>query len=158
MARELFTSWNDLQLAIDRLLALAEHEILIYDGDLSRLKLDSGPRLEHLRRFLQPRRRDCLRIALQETSLLQRNNPHLMRLLADYSGCMTVLETADQLDHLRDSMILVDGRHGLILFDRNQPRSKLLMDENRELEPYRERFEQIWQEGGTPVSATTLGL
>lgn len=158
MARELLTSWGDLQLAVDRLLALAEREILVFDDDLARFKLDDGPRLEHLKRLLQPRRPDCLRIALQKASTLQRSSPRLMRLLADYSGCMTVLETPDHLNHLRDSMLLVDGRHGIVLFDRNQPRSKLLVDETRELEPYLQRFEELWQEGGSPLSATTLGL
>lgn len=158
MARELLTSWDEFQSAVDRLLALAEREIQIYDRDLARLKLDAAPRLEHLKRLLHPRRPDCLRIALQETTLLQSNNPHLIRLLTDHSTGMSVLKTPEQLDHLRDSMILVDGCHGLILFDRNQSRSKLLIDEAQELEPYRQRFEQIWMEGGTPFSATTLGL
>lgn len=158
MARELLTSWGDLQLAVDRLLGLAEREILVFDDDLARFKLDDGPRLEHLKRLLQPRRQDCLRIALQKASTLQRSSPRLMRLLADYSGCMTVLETPEHLNHLRDSMLLVDGRHGIVLFDRNQARLKLLVDETRELEPYLQRFEELWQEGGSPLSATTLGL
>jgi hypothetical protein len=55
-------------------------------------------------------------------------------------------------------MILVDGRHGLVLFERSQPRFKLLVDEAQEIEPYLQRFEQIWLEGGTPFSATALGL
>lgn len=158
MARELLTSWGDFQLAVDRLLALAEREILVYDDDLARFKLEGGPRLDCLKRLLQPRRQNCLRIALQKASTLQRSSPRLMRLLADYSGCMTVLETPDHLNHLRDSMLLVDGRHGIVLFDRNQARLKLLVDETRELEPYLQRFEELWQEGGSPLSATTLGL
>lgn len=158
MARELLTNWGDFQSAIDRLLELAEREILIHDGDLAHLKLDSLPRIEHLIRLLQPRRPDCLRFSLQDTSLLQRNNPRLIRLLTDYSSSIAVLQTPEHLDHQRDSMILVDGRHGLILFERSQPRFKLLIDEAQEIEPYLQRFEQIWLEGGTPFSATTLGL
>lgn len=158
MARELLASWGDVQSALDRLLGLAEREIKIYDGNLERLKLGSSERCEHLRRLLRLRRTDCLRIALQDTTLLRRDNPRLMKLLADYSTGMTVMETADQLAHLRDTMILADDRHGLILFERNQPRSKLVVDEIDELRPYFERFEQIWQEGGSPVGATTLGL
>jgi hypothetical protein len=67
-------------------------------------------------------------------------------------------QTADQLAHLRDSMILVDDAHAVIRFDRDQPRGKLLVDESDEVMPYRRRFEEIWAEGGTPVAATTLGL
>lgn len=158
MARELLTNWGDFQSAIDRLLELAERDILLYDGDLAHLKLDSPPRIEHLKRLLLPRRPDCLRIALQDTSMLHRTNPRLMRLLADYSGSIAVLRTPEHLAHHRDSMILVDGRHGLVLFERSQPRFKLLIDEALEIEPYLQHFEQIWQEGGTPFSVTTLGL
>lgn len=158
MARELLTNWGDFQVAIDRLLELAEREILVYDGDLAHLKLDSAPRIGHLKRLLQPRRQDCLRLSLQDTTLLQRNNPRLIGLMADYTSGIPVLQTPEHLGHRRDSMILVDGRHGLILFERSQPRSKLLIDEMQEIEPYLQCFEQIWQEGGTPFSATTLGL
>ena len=55
-------------------------------------------------------------------------------------------------------MILVDDVHALIRFDRDQPRCKLLVDESDEIMPYRRRFDEIWAEGGIPVSATTLGL
>ncbi|MBS1190990.1 MAG: hypothetical protein H6R10_2782 [Rhodocyclaceae bacterium] len=158
MARELLTSWGEFQSAADRLLALAEREILIYDHDLARLQLDASFRQDYLRRLLQPGRADCLRIALRETALVQRTNPRLMRLLADHPTGMTMVKTPDHLAHLRDAMILVDGRHGLVLFDQDQPRSKLLTDEGEELEPYCQRFEEIRREGGTPVSPTTLGL
>lgn len=158
MARELLTSWGEFQAAIDRLLAIAEREIQIHDGDLSRLKLDTSQRLEHLKRLLHPQRQDRIRIALQETALVQCSNPRMMRLLTDYSSGMTIQETPEHLHQLRDTLMLVDGRHGLVLFERSQPRSKLLIDEPEEIEPYRRRFSEIWQEGGTPLTATSLGL
>lgn len=55
-------------------------------------------------------------------------------------------------------MILVDGRHGLIRFDLEQARSKLLIDETEELHPYYRRFEEIWSEQAEEITATTLGL
>jgi hypothetical protein len=158
MARELLTSWSDFQTGLDRLLAIAEEEILVYDKDLTLVKMEGLPRLEHLKRLLQPQRADRIRIALQDFSMVQRNNPRLMHLLADHSMGMTVVETPGHLGHLRDSLIIADGRHGLVLFDRSQPRSKLLLHEKDEVEPYRRRFEEIWAEGGTRLAATTLGL
>jgi hypothetical protein len=62
------------------------------------------------------------------------------------------------LAHLRDCMIIVDGKHALIRFDRDQARSKLLIDEADELRPYIARFDEIWSAGGEPVRATALGL
>lgn len=158
MARELFTSWGEYQSAIDRLLALAEWEIRIYDQDMIELKLDSSPRLYHLKRLLQANRPDSIQCALRNFEPLKCDCPRLMHLLADYTHGMTIQQTPEHLGHLRDAMILVDGQHGLIRFDREQPRSKLLIGESEELLPYLRRFEEIWNEGGTPLSITTLGL
>lgn len=55
-------------------------------------------------------------------------------------------------------MILVDEKYALIRFERDLPRSKLLIDEPDEVRPYLSRFKEIWAEGGEPVSSTTLGL
>lgn len=158
MARELFNSWGEYQAAIDRVLALAEREIRIYDQDMIGLKLDSPSRLERLTRLLQSNRPDTLQVAVRDSEGLKRDCPRLMQLLTTYTHGMTVQQTPEHLAHLRDAMILIDGRHGLIRFDRDHPRSKLLIDENEELLPYLRRFEEIKSEGGTPLSITTLGL
>ena len=51
MTRELITTWADYQMALDRLLALATRQVMIYDEDLKQLSLD-GARLAHLQRVL----------------------------------------------------------------------------------------------------------
>ena len=158
MSRELFTSWADYQSAIDRLLAMATKRIWIYDEDLGTLHLETTERIEMLKRSLASARHDCLRIALRNTAPLQQRQPLLQRLLAMHSHNSAAQQTPEQLSHLRDSMILVDDEHALIRFDRDQPRSKLLIDEPEEVMPYRRRFEEIWAEGGIPVATTTLGL
>lgn len=158
MSRELFTSWPDYQRAIDRILGLARQRICIYDEDLGRLHLESSERIAMLKAVLSTVRADCLRIALRNTMPLQQRHPILQELLTIYSHNSAVQQTPDQLAHLRDSMILVDDAHALIRFDRDQPRCKLLIEEADEVMPYRRRFDEIWTEGGTPYSTTTLGL
>lgn len=158
MARELFTSWGEYQSALDRLLAMAEQEIRIYDEDLVILKLDAAPRLDQIKRLLKGNRPDTVQVALRNSEPFKHHQPRLLTVFATHAHAMAVQQTPEQLGHLRDSMILVDGRHGLIRFDRDQPRSKLLVDEIEELLPYRRRFEEIWNEGGIVVSPTTLGL
>ena len=158
MSRELFTSWTDYQSAIDHLLSLAAKRIWIYDEDLGMLHLETAERIEMLKRPLASTRQDCLRIALRNTAPLQQRQPLVQRLLAMHSHNSAAQQTPEQLNHLRDSMILVDDVHALIRFDRDQPRSKLLIDEPEEVMPYRRRFEEIWAEGGIPVATTTLGL
>ena len=158
MSRELFTSWSDYQIAIDRVLSLAHKRICIYDEDLVQLHFESPARIAILKLVLSEEKHDCLRIALRNSASLQQHQPLLRNLLKTFSHNSAVQQTPEQLGHLRDSIILVDDAHALIRFDRDQARGKLLIDESDEVMPYRRRFEEIWTEGGTPVSATTLGL
>lgn len=158
MSRELFNTWTDYQAAVDRALALATNHICIYDEDLGLLRLETPERLGALRRPFAASGGDCLRIALRNVAPLQQRHPLLLGLLPTHGHKCAMQQTADQLAHLRDSMILVDDAHAVIRFDRDQPRGKLLVDEPDEVMPYRRRFEEIWAEGGTPVAATTLGL
>ena len=158
MSRELVTSWNEYQSALDRLLALARNQVWIYDEDLGMLHLETPERIEALTAPLASLHPDCLRIALRNTEPLQQRQPLIRRLLTVYSHNSAAQQTPEQLGHLRDSMILVDDAHALIRFDRNQPRGKLVIDEPDEVMPYRRRFAEIWAEGGTPVTPTTLGL
>jgi hypothetical protein len=158
MSRELLTSWSDYQSAIDRLLPLAQRRICIYDEDLVTLNLQMPGRIALLQHLLGNHAADCLAIALRNATPLQQRNPLMLRLLSNFGHNTAVQQTPEQLAHLRDSILLVDDCHGLIRFDRDQPRSKLLIDEPDEVLTYRKRFDSIWAEGGTPVTPTTLGL
>ncbi len=158
MTRELITSWSDYQAAADRLLAMACQQISIYDEDLAWIKLDSPANLERLQRILKDGRGEALHIALRDASQLSQRHPALLRLLTVYGHRAAAQQTPPHLAHLRDSMILVDGKHALIRFDRDQARSKLLIDEAEELRPYVARFAEIYAAGGEPVRTTALGL
>lgn len=158
MARELINSWDDYQAAVDRLLGMASDHVCIFDTDLGQLHLDNTARLDELKRLVHSSRPDSLRIALRSADLLRRRQAPLMNLLATHAHSFAVQQIPAHLSHLRDCMILVDGRHALIRFDQDQVRSKLLIDEGEELRPYTQRFEEIWKEAGETVSATTLGL
>lgn len=159
MARELITSWGDYQTAIDQLLAMAQSHICIFDEDLAQLHLDSSPRHNRLRHLLRAENTTgTIRIAVRNAAPLQRQHPLLLKLLANFGHRLAIRETPSNLAHLRDSMLLVDGQYALIRFERDLPRSKLLINEPEELKPYLARFEEIWGEEGSAVSATTLGL
>jgi len=158
MARELITSWADYQMAVDRLLAIACHKISIYDEDLVMLKLESAPRLLHIKRILQAGQNYSLQIAVRNAGPIRQKHPLLLNQLTTYGHLAVARQTPPQLAHLRDGMILVDDKHALIRFDRDLPRSKFLIDEIDELRPYLARFKEIWLEGGESVTSTALGL
>lgn len=158
MARELITSWADYQAAVDRLLAIATHHICVYDEDLVMLKLDSASRLEHIKRLLNGKQGEILRIAVRNATPLRHQHPLMQQLLTTYGHLAIAQETPSQIAHLRDSMIIVDSKHALIRFERDMPRSKLLIDEADELRPYLTRFEEIWSEGGVRITNSVVGL
>lgn len=158
MARELITSWGDYQAAVDRLLVIAGQKIWIYDENMSQIKLDSSPRLTEIKHFLARSKNNSLKIALRDTESLQRQHPLLINLLMLHQHQVVAQQTPAQIAHLRDSMLLIDNRHGLIRFEQNLPRAKLLIDEPDELQPYVTRFLEIWGEGGEQAGQTTLGL
>lgn len=158
MSRELINSWSDYRSALDRLLDLASKSVSIYDADLRTLQLESLERQAALRRCLASGDRHALRIAVRDSAPLRQQQPRTLGLLGTYGHVAAARETPPHLAHLRDAMILVDGRHALIRFENDLPRSKLLLDEADEVRPYLARFEEIWNEGGEAVSASTLGL
>lgn len=157
MNTELLTNWGEYQAAIDRLLPLAERELLIFDADLVQTSFETPARYAELLRLVQ--HPDCrLRLALQSADHLRQRSPRLLELLRHHAHRMEVVEIPENLASLRDCMILADRRHGLIRFDHHQARSKLILDDEIKVAPYRQRFEAIWQEGGSPISATSTGL
>lgn len=158
MARELLTTWQDYRSALDRILALAERQILIYDEDLVQLALESPEHLAAMQRILQSRQQDGVRIALRNADAYLRHHPKLQRLIATYSHLGAVQQTPPQIAHLRDAILIVDDCNALIRFERDLPRGKLLIDEAEEIRPYRRKFEEIWQEQGEFLSPTKLGL
>ncbi|PKO94189.1 MAG: hypothetical protein CVU16_04230 [Betaproteobacteria bacterium HGW-Betaproteobacteria-10] len=158
MARQLITSWEDYQTAIDRLLCMACEKICIYDEDLSQLKLNAAPRLAQILRVLKAGHRESLQIVVRNANLLSNHSPHLIKLLSEFSPSARAQQSPPDLAHLRDSLLIVDGKHALIRFERDLPRSKLLIDEATELKPYLNRLSELCAAGGDPVSTTTLGL
>ena len=87
MARELITSWADYQMALDRLLAIACHKISIYDEDLVTLKLESAPRLLHVKRVLEAGPHNSLQIAVRNAKLIRQKNPLILKHLRPPRNC-----------------------------------------------------------------------
>lgn len=158
MTRELITHWTDYQTAIDQLLAMPCRKLCIYDEDLLKIRFDDRKRLSELQRLLQSAQPGGIRIALRNAEPLRRTQMHLIELLAVHAHVITIQETSQELSKLRDSMILLDEQHGLIRFDQEQARSKLLINESDELRPYMLRFDEIWKSQSVEISATSLGL
>jgi hypothetical protein len=158
MNAELITDWEKHDSSLRIVLALASRTLLIFDEDLSRLNLERPDSAEILRRFLASDINNRLQILVRNAEPFRRESPRLMKLLEDYPETMTVYECSPHLSSQNDAMLIADDRHALIRFHKDNVRSKIIIDNIEECAPYARRFEEITNEGGEQVSATTLGL
>jgi len=144
--------------ACDVILRRAESEILIFDRDLAALRVEEKTRIAALTSFLMtagPRR---IRIVLHDPEPAVRNAPNLMRLIARFSHLIDVRQSAENLRHLRDTHLLADESHGVRRFHVDQPRSALILDDPDYIQPWRQRFEELWELSLPCSSISTTGL
>ena len=158
MSSELITSWAEHDGALKKILLLASKTLRIFDDDLSKLKLESRENADSLQRFLAAKQDNSLCIVLKDVEPLRRHSPRLMKLLADYPQHMSVIECAPHLAPLNSSLCLADDRHALVRIHQDHARARLIVDGARDCTLYLQQFETILDEGGEPMSATTLGL
>ena len=158
MQPELITSWAEHAGHVRKILLLARRSLRIFDEDLTCLGLEQAENAALLRRFLAADRSNRLQIILRDGEPFRRSSPRLFNLLGDYSSTMTVTEYQPTGSALNDSMLLADDCHALIRFHKDHVRSKAIIENPDECRGYLVRFQEIQNEGGTAISATTLGL
>ena len=158
MSAELITTWTEHDSSLQRILCLASHTLCVFDEDLAQLKLERSDNAELLRGFLAAGGQRSVQIALRNAEPLRRVCPRLMKLLATFPQCLTIVECPPHLAALADSLFIVDDRHALVRFSKDYPRAKAIIDDAAECAPYVHRFAEIINEGGEQVCATILGL
>lgn len=157
MSSTLLTTYGEYDAAIDLILSLAERRLDIFDHDLALLKLDQPTRHAALQRLLAYPHHQ-LRIVVQDSQNVRSRLPLLMRLLDTHGHHFSLIEADEKLQHLSDSIIVADNAHALLRFHREQPRGKILEDEEEEVKPYERKFQSILDEGGTALSPRVAGL
>ncbi|MDR3324097.1 MAG: hypothetical protein LBS89_07835 [Zoogloeaceae bacterium] len=162
MTTEIYNTWGEFHAAFDRILAQARQRVCIFDGDLAQLGLGHPARIAELQRLLTnpplAATAPTLRIALKQTDHLHREHPRLVALLKHYGHLLAVQQVSDSLRSLRDTLVIADDAHTLVRFDLEHPRSKIIVEDVEETQPYLQRFEEIWADGGALFSPTILGL
>lgn len=155
---DLMTSWAEHSASINRLLPLAQRTIAIFDRDLSQLALETPERQDFLLRFLNNTPGASLRIVLQNAEPFRLHSPRLSRLLRNFSHSVHLVETPPHLANLADSMLLIDDDKALIRFHHDHARCREYLGDAEACAPYRKRFDEIWNDGCTPLSTTVPGL
>lgn len=153
----IINSWTEYAGLAEQLLGEATQSIDIFDSDLSALHLDRPAQIAQLSDFLKKSPAATLRIALHRAAPLRDQHPRLMELMRIYAHKFHVREIPAHLTHLADCMLIVDRRSVLVRFHHDHPRCREIRDDEAS-KPYGKRFDEIWAEGGTAVSAYTTGL
>lgn len=154
----LITNWTEYAAVTERVLGLAQRTLVIFDRDLLALHLERPAQIASLTRFLHASPMSQLRIAVHSAEPLRNQHPRLLDLLRNYAHKFQVREIPPHLSNLNDSMLIADGGSALIRFHYDHARSKEIVSDTELCKPYVKRFEDIWNEGGSPVSATVAGL
>ena len=156
--RTLLQTKGDYERGFGRVLGLARRELRIFDPDLSELQMNSAERVETLARFLRsgPNRR--VFIALHDFDYVTRRCPRFMALLGIYASGIVVYRTLGDAAKVQDCFALADGDHLVRRPVTSQPRGILVINDPKECQPMRERFDEIWESSEPGVSANTTGL
>ena len=144
--------------AIDEVLAAARQDLCIFDGDLVSMGLEQVARSETLGRMLAAGRDHHLRIVLHDPGPLEKRSPRLLNLLRRHVGRMEVRQTPQPLRQLADCFLLGDARHGVVRFHAGLPRGKSFLDDVEAAQPWKQRFDELWEAAAPCISATRLGL
>lgn len=155
---EVMTTWQDYDTALDRVLDRVQRQIVIFDRDLERLSLDRPDRISKLRRLVLQLGENRMRIVVRDDSRVLTRHPRLVKLLAEGSDRFFLRRVVDSLAHLNDSLVIADNNVALVRFHDDHARCRLIEDDAEAVLPYLNRCEEIWQEGGTPISPRRLGL
>jgi hypothetical protein len=144
--------------ALERLIALAQRELRMFDADFSDLEINSRRNYELLRAFLlrSPNNRLC--IAVRDADHIRKNCPRLLNLLRQFGDRMFIHQAQGEAAGVQDCFVLADQLHFVRRLVQAQPRATLVVNDEQESLGMFQRFSEIWDGSLPVVSATTSGL
>jgi len=156
--RILLQARSDYLEGFNRLLGLARRELRIFDPDLSELEMNSTNRVETLTRFLRESRTRRIYVALHDVEHVTQRCPRLITLMGSYTSAIFIFQTHGEAAKVQDCFVLADGDHLVRRPVTTQPRGVLVINDPKECQPMRERFDEIWESSLPTVSVNTTGL
>jgi hypothetical protein len=156
--RSLLQAKSDYERGFGRILGLVRRELRVFDPDLSELQINSAERIEMLSRFLRggPNRR--LFVALHDVDYVSKRCPRFIALLGIHASSVFIYRTIGDAAKVQDCFVLADGEHLVRRPVTAQPRGVLVINDPKECQSMRERFDEIWESSEPAVSANTTGL
>jgi hypothetical protein len=153
-----FDTEADYAAAIDAVLIATQQSVCVFDNDLVGMGLEQPARCTTLGQILSAHPEGRLRMVLHDPQPLERGMPRLLKLLQRHSDRMEVRQSPLQLRHLSDCFLLGDVGHGVLRFHARHARGKYLLDDVDALQPWHQRFAELWEAATPCLGATRLGL
>lgn len=144
--------------AINIILASAQHELLIFDQDLTHGVFASVQKYKLLQQFLSQNLNSHLTIILQDSRFFQEKCPRLLNLLTIYQHKMTVYETNTSAKHAKDCFILADNQHYIKRIHIDQARFKYGLNDLENVAVLASRFKELLEASYDTVAISKLGL
>jgi hypothetical protein len=144
--------------AINIILASAEHELLIFDQDLSHGDFSSKQKYDLFQQFLSKSPSSHLTIILQDPDFFQGKCPRLLDLLTIYRHKMTVYETNQSAKHAKDCFILADDQNYIKRIHIDQARFKYGLNDVASAGILNMRFKDLLETTHDVVTISRLGL
>mgnify|MGYP000682741931 FL=1 len=152
-----FESNREYEALIDQMIPLTQRIIRVFDKSLSR-DYNSAARIELLRRFLLSARTNKLLIVVHESRQLQTEQPRLIELARQFSHACTIRETLKGAKHVYDPFVIFDGSHYLHRFHHAHMRAAQGTHDATGAQQLIERFDEIAECSGPPLSVNVTGL
>ncbi|HEV2220479.1 MAG TPA: hypothetical protein VGV08_07965 [Casimicrobiaceae bacterium] len=144
--------------AQDELVALARHQIKLFDIDLSWGGWNGAARCDALSQFLRRDRAARLSVIVHDTHWLEAAGARLCAMLRRHADAMALYRTGPEARAAMDPLLIVDDLHFLHRQHIAWPRATLSIGNAERARPLVQRFDEIWETGEPGLSGSVLGL
>ncbi len=153
-----FQSLGEFHVHLKEIFARAQHSLLMFDPDFSLWPLQRKEGVDLLREFLLGNPKAEIKIVTHRAKFLEKECPHFLLLLRDFSHAISCRETHKGIKHLSDSFCIADQLHVVRRFHCDGMRGAAEFDSHQNVAVPLERFAQIWDESDPCLRSTILGL
>ena len=152
-----FTSKRQYDEYVDEVIALAKHELRVFEQQLG-TSYNASARHDAFRHFLLASRRNRVRIVVHDSATIDRFCPRMKQLLSAFSHAVSIHETQTQAKGVYDPFVVADESHSVRRFHFEDLRGLFAKNDPIEAATLAERFEEIWEMSTPSVTVNTLGL
>ncbi|WP_313706000.1 hypothetical protein [Massilia sp.] len=151
-----FDTRRDCETQWRAVLERARRRLDMFDPDFAVFPLGSLDVDARLRAFLGDGGQ--LRLAMHDSTHVERHYPRFLRLLRDYGHLVECRQTPRSLRQLTDSFCIADGLHLLRRFHSDHMRGEAAFEAPEAVELPAHRFAAIWEESRPVLAPTVTGL